>query len=69
VSGPEGSSTQGEHGECRRLPGLHDGLGFSRACISHRLSTAADNASYPAVFSHLGVLSSPSWRNLVRYAG
>ncbi len=26
VSDPEGSSTKGEHGECRRLPGLHDGL-------------------------------------------
>jgi len=26
VSDPEGSSTKGEHDECRRLPGLHDGL-------------------------------------------
>ena len=26
------------------------------ACISHQLPTAADDASYPDVFSHLGVL-------------
>ena len=26
VSDPEGSSTKGEYDECRRLPGLHDGL-------------------------------------------
>ena len=27
------------------------------ACISHQLPTAADDASYPEVFSHLGVLN------------